>query len=174
LLSLVETKMVFLFNKLDFNQVYAFAKAIMGKTAEGLLKLKIDKFQCKCLKSSLELTKIKLKSFTSTGSRTLYKDKSTESLPILLRPMYSNNFSDAFKYLIYRRAFVDMVILTRSIRVWILVWFNCIYFFVCLEKLKFMQKLNISSDKIEELFLFLNSFKQNELLKFKYKKDINS
>lgn len=91
------------------DQEFAFAKAMMGETAEGLLKLKIDKFQCKCLKSSLELTKIKLKSFTTTGSRTLYKDKSSESLPLVLRPMYSTNFSDAFKYLIYRSAFVDLV-----------------------------------------------------------------
>lgn len=91
------------------DQEFAFAKAFMGETAEGLLKLKIDKFQCKCLKSSLELTKIKLKSFTTTGSRTLYKDKSSESLPLLLRPMYSTNFSDAFKYLIYRSAFVEQV-----------------------------------------------------------------
>lgn len=91
------------------DQEFAFAKAMMGETTEGLLKLKIDKFQCKCLKSSLELTKIKLKSKTGVGSRTLYKDKSTESLPILLRPMYSTNFSDAFKYLIYRTAFVELV-----------------------------------------------------------------
>jgi hypothetical protein len=91
------------------DQEFAFANAMMGETNAGLLKLKIDKFQCKCLKSSLELTKIKLKSFTTTGSRTLHKDKSSESLPLPQRPMYSTNFSDAFKYLIYRRAFVDMV-----------------------------------------------------------------
>ena len=91
------------------DEEYAFAKALMGETTAGLIKLKIDKFQCKCLKSSLELTKIKLKTFTTTGSRTLHKDKSSESLPILLRPMYSTNFSDAFKYLIYRRNFVDLV-----------------------------------------------------------------
>jgi hypothetical protein len=36
-------------------------------------------------------------------------DKSSESLPILLRPMYSTNYSDAFKYLIYRRSFVSQV-----------------------------------------------------------------
>jgi hypothetical protein len=91
------------------DQEFAFAKAMMGETTEGLMKLKIDKFQCKCLKSSLELTKIKLKSFATTGSRTLYKDKSSESLPIALRPMYSTNFSDAFKYLIYRPSFVNLV-----------------------------------------------------------------
>lgn len=87
---------------------FAFAKALMGETTAGLIKLKIDKFQCKCLKSSLELTKIKIK-IDVRGSRTLHKDKSSESLPILLRPMYSTNFSDAFKYLVYRRNFVDQV-----------------------------------------------------------------
>ncbi len=88
---------------------FQFAKAMMGETTKGLLKLKIDKFQCKCLKSSLELTKIKVKKDTKTGSASIHKDKSSESLPILLRPMYSTNFSDAFKYLIYRRALVDLV-----------------------------------------------------------------
>ena len=91
------------------DQEFAFAKAFMGETTAGLLKLKIDKFQCKCLKSSLELTKIKVKTFSTTGSRSLYKDKSSESLPLKSRPMFSTNFSDAFKYLIYRRAFVDQV-----------------------------------------------------------------
>ncbi len=88
---------------------FNFAKALMGETTVGLAKLKIDKFQCKCLKSSLELTKIKVSIDRKTGSRSLHKDKSTESLPILLRPMYSTNFSDAFKYLIYRRSFVSQV-----------------------------------------------------------------
>ena len=90
------------------DEEFAFAKALMGETTATLIKLKIDKFQCKCLKSSLELTKIKIK-IDAKGSRTLHKDKSSESLPILLRPMYSTNFSDAFKYLIYRRSFVDQV-----------------------------------------------------------------
>ncbi|MBC7748054.1 MAG: hypothetical protein H7Z76_05660 [Methylotenera sp.] len=103
-------------NKMSLNQAtiyqeeeFAFAKALMGETTTTLPKLKIDKFQCKCLKSSLELTKIKIKTDTKIGSRTLYKDKSSESLPIASRPMYSTNFSDAFKYLIYRRSFVDQV-----------------------------------------------------------------
>jgi hypothetical protein len=87
---------------------YNFAKALMGETSKDLIKLKIDKFQCKCLKSSLELTKIKIKT-DAKGSKTLHKDKSSESLPIALRPMYSTNFSDAFKYLIYRRDFVSKV-----------------------------------------------------------------
>lgn len=90
------------------SEEFNFAKAMMGETTPGLIKLKIDKFQCKCLKSSLELTKIKIK-IDPRGSRTLHKDKSSETLPILLRPMYSTNFSDAFKYLVYRRTFVDQV-----------------------------------------------------------------
>jgi hypothetical protein len=76
-----------------------------GRNDSGLVKLKIDKFQCKCLKSSLELTKIKI---DAKGSKSLHKDKSSESLPILLRPMYSTN-CDAFKYLIYRSNFVSQV-----------------------------------------------------------------
>jgi hypothetical protein len=90
------------------DEEFAFAKALMGETTVGLIKLKIDKFQCKHLKSSLELTKIKIK-IDAKGSRTLHKDKSSEALPIALRPMYSTNYSDAFKYLIYRRSFVSQV-----------------------------------------------------------------
>ena len=102
--NLMSENQATIYQEEEFN----FAKDFMGETTKGLLKLKIDKFQCKCLKSSLELTKIKIKT-DAKGSKTLHKDKSTESLPILLRPMYSTNFSDAFKYLIYRRDFVDMV-----------------------------------------------------------------
>ena len=87
---------------------YNFAKNLMGEMTPKLIKLKIDKFQCKCLKSSLELTKIKIKTDVR-GSKSLHKDKSSESLPILLRPMYSTNFSDAFKYLVYRPAYVKLV-----------------------------------------------------------------
>jgi hypothetical protein len=97
------------------DEEYNFAKAMMGETTAGLIKLKIDKFQCKCLKSSLELTKIKIK-IDAKGSRTLHKDKSSEALPLPSRPMFSTNFSDAFKYLIYRRSFVNQVNTHRQYR----------------------------------------------------------
>lgn len=87
---------------------YAFAKEMMAETNKELMKIKIDKFQCKCLKSSLELTKIKIKT-DAKGSKSMHKDKSTESLPLYLRPMFSTNFSDAFKYFIYRRNWVALV-----------------------------------------------------------------
>jgi hypothetical protein len=87
---------------------FNFAKTMMAETAPGLIKLKIDKFQCKCTKSSLELTKILVKT-DRNGSRSIHKDKSSEKLAMHLRPMFSTNFSDAFKYLIYRPAFVQYV-----------------------------------------------------------------
>ena len=93
-----------IYHEEEFN----FAKNMMGEMTPKLIKLKIDRFQCKCLKSSLELTKIKIKT-DAKGSKTLHKDKSTESLPLPQRPMFSTNFSDAFKYLIYRPAFVNKV-----------------------------------------------------------------
>lgn len=87
---------------------FNFAKSMMGESVKGLVKLKIDKFQCPCLKSSLGLTKILVKS-NREGIRTIHKDKSSEKLALHLLPMYSTNYSDAFKYLIYRPAYVDLV-----------------------------------------------------------------
>ncbi|OBQ56101.1 hypothetical protein JJL45_05190 [Tamlana sp. s12] len=85
---------------------YNFAKKFMGEYYKELPKLKIDKYQCKELKSSLELTKTKIRKNTRTGSMSIHKDKSSESLALHLRPLYSTNFSDAFKYLIYRTNWV--------------------------------------------------------------------
>lgn len=87
---------------------FNFAKAFMGEGTKGLPLLKIDKYQCKCLKSSLELTKIKVKS-DRKGSKSIHKDKSSESLPLALRPMFSTNFSDAFKYLVCRPQYLKLV-----------------------------------------------------------------
>jgi hypothetical protein len=96
-------------------EAFAFAKAMMGETTPGLVKLTIDTLPCKCLKSYLELTKIKIKT-DAKGSKSLHKDKSSESLPILLRSMYFTNYSDAFKYLIYRSNFVSQVNTTVSLQ----------------------------------------------------------
>jgi hypothetical protein len=89
-------------------QEFNFVKAMMAEGVVNLPKLKIDKFQCKCLKSSLELTKILVKQ-DKNGSRTIHKDKSTEKLAMHLRPMYSTNFADAFKYFVYRHRWADLV-----------------------------------------------------------------
>jgi hypothetical protein len=53
-------------------EAFAFAKAMMGETTPGLVKLTIDTLPCKCLKSYLELTKIKIKT-DAKGSKSLQK-----------------------------------------------------------------------------------------------------
>lgn len=87
---------------------YQFAIKLLSENVPTLPKVRIDKFLCKCLKSSLELTKIKVKT-DNKGTRTIHKDKSSEALPPASRPMFSTNFSDAFKYWIYRKVFVNQV-----------------------------------------------------------------
>lgn len=87
---------------------YNFAKKLFGEYYPNLPKIKIDKHQCKFLKSSLELTKIKM-SKDRKGSTMLNKDKSSEkTLPLKNLPMHSTNYSDAFKYLIYRPEWVAL------------------------------------------------------------------
>lgn len=86
---------------------FNLAKQLMGESVPGLPKLRIDKLKCKCLTSSLKLTKIILKT-DKMGTRTIHKDKSSEKLPLQSRPMFSTNFSDAFKYWICRPDFFDV------------------------------------------------------------------
>jgi hypothetical protein len=81
---------------------YQFAKNIFSEKDPLLPRILIDELKCPCLKSSLELSKIKVKK-NLTGSSILQKDKSSESLPLASRPMFSTNFSDAFKYFMMRK-----------------------------------------------------------------------
>lgn len=87
-------------------QEYNFMRQILGEMDSRLPKIKIDQFQCRCLKSSLELSKLLVKT-DNKGSRTIHKDKSSEKLPLKSRPLFSTNFSDAFKYLICRRTYMN-------------------------------------------------------------------
>lgn len=86
---------------------YNFAKKLLGEYYPELPKVKICRTQCKELKSSLELTKTKVKK-DKKGNSVIEKDKSSEKLPLDKRPLYSTNFSDAFKYLIYRPDWVKV------------------------------------------------------------------
>ena len=88
---------------------FNLAKQLMGESVPGLPKLKIDKLRCKCLTSSLKLSKIIVKTEQKTGTKTIHKDKSSEKLPLPSRPMFSTNFSDAFKYWICREDFFNVV-----------------------------------------------------------------
>ena len=87
---------------------FNLAKTIMGNMVPRLPILKIDKLKCPCLTNSLKLTKITVR-VDKVGSRTIHKDKSSEKLPLASRPMFSTNFSDAFKYWICRQSFFEKV-----------------------------------------------------------------
>lgn len=95
---------------------YKFMLKLMGETVEGLPKLKIDKYQAKELKSSLELSKVKINR-NSKGNTVIQKNKSSEKLPLHQLPMFSTNFSDAFKYLLCRRSYLNQSLRRRKLYV---------------------------------------------------------
>jgi hypothetical protein len=77
---------------------YDLMMVMMGESDRRLPKLRIDEFNCKELKSSLEIAPLK----PGTGKEKVMKDKSSERLAPGRLPMESTNMSDAFKYLICR------------------------------------------------------------------------
>lgn len=89
-------------------QEYKAVNNMLGEYEPKLPKIRIDQYQCKCLKSSLELSKTKVK-IDRKGTKTIHKDKSSEKLPMPMRPMFSTNFSDAFKYWVCRPRFMKLM-----------------------------------------------------------------
>lgn len=77
---------------------YDLMMVMMGETDRRFPKIRIDEFNCRELKSSLEMAPIK----PGTGKEKVMKDKSSERLAPGRLPMESTNMSDAFKYLICR------------------------------------------------------------------------
>lgn len=90
------------------DEEFNYAKKLMGEYYDGIPKLKIDRYQCRELKSSLELSKTKMSKNRRTGSTETLKDKSSEKLELKKLPMNSTNFSDAFKYLMWRPKWVKI------------------------------------------------------------------
>ena len=90
------------------SEEFHLMKQILSEDNEDLPKLKICVDQCRELKSSMELTKIKVKTDTKTGKKTIHKDKSSEKLPLHQLPMNSTNCGDAFKYLMYRKRWANI------------------------------------------------------------------
>lgn len=88
--------------KIDQAEEYRFMTKYLSEGIVGIPDVRIYKNFNKELKSSLEITKIKVRK-NSKGETVIEKNKSSESLPYRLRPMYSTNFSDAFKYWLMRR-----------------------------------------------------------------------
>ena len=88
---------------------YIFAQKILSDNTE-LPSVRIDRNQCRCLISSLQLAKTEVTIDRKTGSKRIQKDKSSERKLFKTKynlPMYSTNFSDAFKYFIYRQEWVN-------------------------------------------------------------------
>lgn len=86
---------------------YQLAKEMMFENRKELPNLRFDKYQCKQLISSINVSKqiVKLK---DDGTKRIYKNKTSEKLPKHKLPMYSTNLSDAMKYLICRRNWLDV------------------------------------------------------------------
>jgi hypothetical protein len=80
-------------------QEFDLMTTMMGERDRRLPVLQIDMYECKTLKSSMELAKVK----KDPNTKRIKKDKSSEKLPTKRLPLESTNMSDAFKYLICRK-----------------------------------------------------------------------
>lgn len=86
------------------SEEYDFMGELMSEKNKALPKLQIDQFECKELKSSLELAPL-----AKNTKREIIKVKKSEKLPVKRLPMESTNFSDAFKYLMMRKKYMEVV-----------------------------------------------------------------
>lgn len=86
---------------------YQLMKQFFGGYNNKLKPIRIDKFGCRCYRSSLLLAKTKISKHARTGSSIVQKDKSSEKLPLKQLPMHSTNFSDAGKYFFFRPEWVN-------------------------------------------------------------------
>ena len=75
------------------SEEYNFMSVMMAENNPRLPLIRIDAYAAKPLKASLELARTKVK------DGVVYKDKSSEKLPVADLPLRSTNPSDSFKYL---------------------------------------------------------------------------
>ena len=92
---------------IESNYEYIFMNELMSNTNHKLPTLLIDMFNCKELKSSLEIAPVRISSVR--GRKVVTKEKSSEKLPAHQLPLKSTNFSDAFKYLICRKEWMRLI-----------------------------------------------------------------
>ncbi len=88
---------------------YNLMKTMLGEYIPEMPKIRIDKYGCREYKSSLELTKIIIKTNSKSGGKTIHKDKTSEKLPLQKLPMNSTNFGDAGKYFFFRPKWVKIL-----------------------------------------------------------------
>ncbi|MEO9474144.1 MAG: hypothetical protein ABJG41_01375 [Cyclobacteriaceae bacterium] len=86
------------------NEEYHFMQELLGETNPKLPKIKIDFYNCKPLRCSLEDAKTR-----KNTKDQIIKDKSSEKLPIHRLPLESTNPSDAWKYLMMRKSLRKLV-----------------------------------------------------------------
>lgn len=87
---------------------YNLANQMFSETNPRLPRIRIDRYQCVELVSSLNLAKQIIKQ-DKHGNNKLHKDKTSEKLPLNSLPMNSTNMSDAFKYYICRPEYMNEV-----------------------------------------------------------------
>lgn len=81
-------------------------KNIFAEDNPDLPIVRLCRYGCRELKSSMELAKTMIKTDTN-GRKKIHKNKSSEKLPAKKLPMFSTNLSDACKYLFYRKRWAD-------------------------------------------------------------------
>lgn len=87
---------------------YVFMQTLLSEVNPKLPKVKIDMYQCKPLKASLEMAQTRITT-NKSGASVITKNKSSEKLPIHRLPLESTNPSDSFKYLMMRREWRNLV-----------------------------------------------------------------
>jgi hypothetical protein len=85
---------------------YDLMNVLLAEEKAQFPRIRIDQFNCKELKSSMELAPL-LKS--TGGKEKVLKDKKSEKLPPSRLPMESTNMSDAMKYLMCRAEWLKAV-----------------------------------------------------------------
>lgn len=85
------------------NTEYRFMTDLLsGNLQRKLFNISFDQFNCKNLKSEMEVTKTKIVT-TKEGSSMVVKEKTGDKLPIARLPKESTNLTDALKYLLMRK-----------------------------------------------------------------------
>jgi len=87
---------------------YDVMSAVMGGRQKGLPELKIDYYECKELRSSLEMAEAKIV-IAKNGRKMIQKVKTSEKRKLSELPMKSTNMSDALKYGVCRKRIINMV-----------------------------------------------------------------
>lgn len=88
---------------------YRFFSALFARQlTRQLFTLTIDAQNCPCLKAEMETAPVRVVEDKRTGRKQLRKDKRGERLPAHRLPQESTNLTDALKYLVMRREWLNI------------------------------------------------------------------